>query len=95
VILDEYIYKQLLEETGNMLHFTKSKEYKCKSEDALIITGNLSAWQYCCTKLSCVKGLREFSYKVYEILRKLGYDNVFRDFKVIEQIDGTKQLVRR
>lgn len=95
IVLDTFQYMELLEYTYSNIIFLRSEEFKSKSEAITITTGSLFNWVKICTELNSTYSLKEFAYKIYETLRKIGFNNIFSDYSVTENLDGSKYLERR
>jgi hypothetical protein len=92
--LDGQLYTQLLESTKNIDYF-RSEESRYKNDVVIIATGNLYSWRNICINLNNTFEARQLSYKIYEILISIGYKNIFNDYKIIQNVDGSSQLERR
>jgi hypothetical protein len=95
LILNNYTYGEILENTNQELLFIKSEDLNDNNIIAVIATGTLNNWRNICINYGNTLTLKQFSYKIYEILIKIGYNNIFNDYKIIEKTNGSKYLEKR
>lgn len=95
MILENNLYYEVLENLNQNLAIIRSDNYNDKNQVALILTGSLLEWKNICIEANYSFSLREFSYKIYELLRNGGYSNIFNDYRIIEKSDGSKLFERR
>ncbi len=92
LIIDERLYFEFIEESYEEILFIRSDNFESKNEVAIIATGTLKAWKNFC--LNQNKYVTELQYHIYTLLIKIGY-NIFSDYKIVETLNGSKEIVRR
>jgi hypothetical protein len=95
MILENNLYYEILENLNQNLAIIRSDNFNDKNQVAIILTGSLLEWKNICIEANHSFTLREFSYKIYELLRNGGYSNIFNDYRIIEKSDGSKLFERR
>ena len=95
MILENNLYYEVLENLNQNLAIIRSDNFWDKNQVAIILTGSLLEWKNICIEANYSLSLREFSYKIYELLRNGGYSNIFNDYRIIEKADGSKLFEKR
>ena len=95
MILENNLYYEMLENINQNLSIIRSENFWDKNQVAIVVTGPLLDWKNICIEANHSFSLREFSYKIYELLRNGGYSNIFNDYRIIEKADGSKLFEKR
>jgi hypothetical protein len=95
MLLENNLYYEVLENLNQNLAIIRSENFWDKNQVALILTGSLLEWKNICIEANYSFALREFSYKIYELLRNGGYSNIFNDYRITEKSDGSKLFEKR
>lgn len=93
--ISESLYTDLLEFSYKNIYFIKSNENKNKNRVILIATSNLEGWKNICVSFNETFESKQFAYHIYEVLRTIGYTNIFNEYYLSENIDGTKSFEKR
>jgi hypothetical protein len=95
MILENNLYYEVLENLNHNLTIIRSDNFLDKNQVAIIISGSLLEWKNICVEANYSFPLREFSYRIYELLRNGGYSNIFNDYRITEKSDGSKRFEKR
>lgn len=93
-VIPYWIYINLLEDADEII-FIPAQDEKTYNTITCIGTGTLLAWRNCLLNLNSSSDKRKFSYELYLTLLKLGFYNIFSNYKVLDESDGTKSLISR
>jgi hypothetical protein len=95
MVLDNNLYYEVLENLNQNLAIIRSDNFNDKNQVAVILTGSLLEWKNICIEANYSYLLREFSYRIYELLRNGGYSNIFNAYRITEKSDGSKLFEKR
>ncbi len=92
--INEQLYMELLEKNFK-INYLRSNECKVQGIVVAIVSATLFNWRNICVNFNESYLAKEFSFKIYELLKGCGYTNIFNEYRLSENVDGSKSFERR
>lgn len=80
IMLNEFMYYELLEKTQGRLKFIKCEDFNPRGEVTIITTGTLFNWKHCIINID----VQEFCLKMWQEFQKRGFSIIFQEYKINE-----------